>query len=956
MNITIDLQGMQTPDARNRGIGRYSSSLLLHFLKVAEPHSITLLYNRNFGVQEWDKMEKEFSNFTNVRLHGWSPLPNTAFVLGDQLARQNSKKLYARVVECLKTDVLLVLAPFTGFSNESVYSTEGDYHSVAIFYDAIPYIFSSQYLTDKNVLKWYTDTVELLKSFQGIAAISESSLKDLVNHLGIYPPHQVVLNCGIDSKFRIDKLKIESKKPYLLSVLGEDPRKNKDGLLRAYKILREDYDLKLDLRIVYKQSEYEKIANVQILSKMGLTGSVQFTDYIDDLELSRMYKECALFVFPSLYEGLGLPLLEAISQGAIAVTGNNSSLNEIITEPELLFDSSDPNDIAKTIDSILKNVSQVSIKKKVKERIDMKYQWHTAAADLMEICESVHSSRSREAKEYQSGAIAWIAPGPGVESGISDYSYEMVEALSTKIRIDWYCEDLDLAKHVGKDLISMGINFLPLSSERLSQSHYDAVIYNFGNSEFHLKELSLFKTIPGIVILHDFYLSGLYWSQYATELDLEGFRQKAKEISGENEKFLSSNYPPHSIIADHTLNEEVVELSTAIIVHSKAAEDMFSKRYHVNTSENQVVFSSLEHLRSLNIEVIERRKSRSKVTLGQLKVGVFGIVSESKFCNEILSAWIEFNSANIGKLYFIGEFHKSFKDKVKELNLSKSVVLVGRVTRSEYLNYLAEVDIAVQLRKIWKGETSGAVLDTLACGIPTITNDIGSFSEIPNSVVIKLDVEPTENEIKNALNELYSNSQRREELSLKAIEYIREYHNPQKSSDKLLDFIRGNHRRHELKSKILSDTTRRPIGNQKITENFELHQLVSLTEQIFVRRTLLIDLDLFRQAGLDRREILTQTESLLKILSREYPISIRFIDSGILTGQIFEVHETNSWSDNLSNFAGVRKIDINYSDLLVTHRLLEVLCKQTIIDKFTVSSGNIARIIDEILLTSKTIN
>lgn len=956
MNITIDLQGMQTPDARNRGIGRYSSSLVLNFLKIAESHSITLLYNRNFACQDWLIFANQISNYTNVRMHGWSPFPNTSYLSGDQSARHNSAELYVNVIELLETDVLLVLSPFTGFSCDSIYSTEGNYHSIAIFYDAIPKIFSKQYLADENVLKWYTETVEVLRSFNGIAAISESSLHDMKEYLNILSSQNVVLNCGIDSRFTINNSESECKKPYLLSVLGEDPRKNKIGLLKAFKMLKDEYGLNLDLKIVYKQSEYEKIANVQILSKMGLTENVEFTDYVDDLKLARMYGECSLFVFPSLYEGLGLPLLEAISSGALVVTGDNSSLKEIITEPELLFDSEDPKDIAKTIYSILKNEFAELIKKIVKERIVAKYQWQSAANDLLKFCNLINAGEKRIVDDSLFSTIAWVAPGPGEASGISDYSYEMVKVLSEVSKVDWFCENLDLANREGQDLIKAGVRYCPLDSKKLSEQNYDVIIYNFGNSKFHLQELSVFKANPGIVILHDFYLSGLYWSQYSGKLELENFQKQAKEISGENVKFLRDHYPPHSLIADHTLNEEIVELATAIVVHSEAAKEMVLSRYHLNKTKNKESLLSLEHLRSLNYEVIHLRETKKKVDSKYFLVGVFGIVSETKYFNEILLAWMDFNSSSLGKLYFIGDYDESLKVKINEHNLAKSVVLVGRVNRTEYNQYLAKVDVAVQLRKVWKGETSGAVLDTIASGIPTITNDIGSFSEITNSVVVKLPAIPTVTEITNALKDLYSNNQKRSELAANSIQYILERHNPQHKAEKLFEFIKNNGRQKKYIYAPGSISHPNLVGISEDEKKEELHHLFNLTKNTFIRKNLLIDLDLFRRAGITRNEIAVAQERILRSLDTDGLLAIRYIDSGIMPGLIAEVHDVEAWNLNSSIYAGVRQIVVNFSDLLITHKELEVLCKQIVIDEFVIQSGNLQTIIDKILSIRKTVN
>ena len=124
---------------------------------------------------------------------------------------------------------------------------------------------------------------------------------------------------------------------------GMDHRKNTSGLLDAYAGLPEDVRERFALVVVGRLGVDDPFGSFrEHAESLGISDRLVLTGHISDEELILLYQASSLFVFPSLYEGFGLPVVEALACGAPAIVGRNSSLVELVDEEEALFDSADP--------------------------------------------------------------------------------------------------------------------------------------------------------------------------------------------------------------------------------------------------------------------------------------------------------------------------------------------------------------------------------------------------------------------------------------------------------------------------------------------------------------------------------------------------------------------------------------------------------------------------------------
>ena len=147
----------------------------------------------------------------------------------------------------------------------------------------------------------------------------------------------------------LEKFNLENNK-FILSVSTLEPRKNYLRLIKAFaQSKRQDEKLVI---VGKKGWGYQEV--FELVKKMNLKGAVIFLDYVKDKELLALYNTCKFFVMPSLYEGFGLPPLEAMACGAPVIVSNRSSLPEVVGEAALLVDPYSVEDLQEKINILLR--------------------------------------------------------------------------------------------------------------------------------------------------------------------------------------------------------------------------------------------------------------------------------------------------------------------------------------------------------------------------------------------------------------------------------------------------------------------------------------------------------------------------------------------------------------------------------------------------------------------------
>jgi glycosyltransferase involved in cell wall biosynthesis len=198
------------------------------------------------------------------------------------------------------------------------------------------------------------------RSADAIIAVSESTRADSIRLLGIPGEKIIATPLGVDPAFRpirdlesLDVVRQRYNLPdrFILYVGLVEPRKNLSGLIRAYRSALEG-GIAHRLVVVGRFGwSYQQVLDE--IEALGLQERVQFTGYIPQADLPIVYNLASLFVYPTLYEGFGLPALEAMACGTPVVTSNVASLPEIIGEAGVLIPPGDQQALSQALQDVL---------------------------------------------------------------------------------------------------------------------------------------------------------------------------------------------------------------------------------------------------------------------------------------------------------------------------------------------------------------------------------------------------------------------------------------------------------------------------------------------------------------------------------------------------------------------------------------------------------------------------
>ena len=263
-------------------------------------------------------------------------------------------------------------------------------------HDIIP-LRMPQTVSDRYLRIFNEEMPKILDNCDGIITVSEFSKLDIaeefnfpkekifVTHLAaedIYRP----IDRAYCKKFIKDNYKIADN--FILYVGGYSPRKNIIGILEAFSLLKDN--LKEDLKIVItgkKGISYEIYKNKAI--ELGISNSVIFTDFIPLNDLPIFYNACEFLVYPSFYEGFGLPPLEAMACGVPVIASNVTSLPEVCRNSAILID---PNDIDELCYSMERVLTDSFLKLTMIERglsTSNNYSWKNTALNTIKAYESI---------------------------------------------------------------------------------------------------------------------------------------------------------------------------------------------------------------------------------------------------------------------------------------------------------------------------------------------------------------------------------------------------------------------------------------------------------------------------------------------------------------------------------------------------------------------------------------
>lgn len=247
----------------------------------------------------------------------------------------------------------------------------------------------------QNFTFWYRNYSRLFlpmlaKKAKVILTVSENSKRDIVKQLKIPPEKVVVTYLAASDDFKtVSVRELERVKKcynldsFILTVGSLEPRKNIPRLLQAYaSLLKKGFQHTL-VHVGPKGWLYDEIYSE--VERLSLNEKVRFLGRIPLPDLVSLYNAATLFVYPSLYEGFGLPVLEAMACGCPVITSNISSLPEVAGDAGILVDPSDVSQIADSIESVCEDKQKAGLLKNAGIKRAKEFSWKRCAKETLDV-------------------------------------------------------------------------------------------------------------------------------------------------------------------------------------------------------------------------------------------------------------------------------------------------------------------------------------------------------------------------------------------------------------------------------------------------------------------------------------------------------------------------------------------------------------------------------------------
>lgn len=370
--MTIGIDGNEANVQNKVGIGEYAYELLLEFYKLAASRKGLKfsIYLKDLPLADMPKA----SDFWEYKIVG-------------------PKKFWTRVG--------LPLALFSKSEKPDVFFSPTHYGPrfspmpTAISIMDLSFLHFPSLFIKKDLYQLTNWTRESAKKAKKIFTISNFSRDDIIKSYEVVKNKVVVTHLGIKPDLGTKILNMDAfdkkygiKNKYILFVGTLQPRKNIIKLIEAFSKLK---DKDINLVIVGKKGwMYEDI--IDSPTKYGVSDRTKFLDFVSNEDLPSFYKNALCFVLPSLYEGFGLPLLEAMKYGCPVLASNVSSLPEVGGDAAIYFDPQNADDIAEKLEKVVSDdkLRQDMVKKGYNQI--KKFSWEKTAKETLKVLEEMSKS------------------------------------------------------------------------------------------------------------------------------------------------------------------------------------------------------------------------------------------------------------------------------------------------------------------------------------------------------------------------------------------------------------------------------------------------------------------------------------------------------------------------------------------------------------------------------------
>jgi glycosyltransferase involved in cell wall biosynthesis len=772
MRIAIDAQPLYT-HSRLHGIGRYVSNLI-RTLPLADPSNEYFAVGiRNSGLPEPDipdtvEMVEIDIGLCSPKVEFFDTEHNPLFEERlHQVVRRERIDLY-HATSPLSFDTILPETPPCRFITTAP--------------DIIPYILGYIHRWPPAIVASYFRRINLVKRYaEKIITFSNCTKNDLIRQLDIPSEKISVANLAVDPHLtsQAQELRAGDKGNHILYVGNYDGRKNIESLILAYGKLPSDLQKSFSL-VIDCEADLPIRKRLEDLAAGVISGNVILVSPKTDFELADLYKNASLLVFPSLYEGFGLPPLEAMAQGIPVVASNASSIPEVVGDAAVLFDPKSVDEMAEKIRLVL---TDGALREKLVEagrsRVNQ-FSWLKCARETSAVYKSC---LAREGVSMPR-KIAFLSPLNPQASGISDYSEELLEYLKSFFEIDVYVDGFEPANpHIRGSFTVRDISEL---EQHIAE--YGTCVYNMSNNaEYHMSIYREMNRYPGITILHEYSCHPAFYHAYLVQSRNEAAYLEEMALSYgaegvvEARRVISEGSPN---LWNYPLNGKVLLFSKGVIMHVPIiAHNLQKKTITPILGIPHGVKAKGRGIRELREKKLELRSTHG-IPHETFVVSTMGFLSQLRRLDVCLKAFSRLREELgdcqylIAGHFFDAGLREQLEILISSLGIESHVILhefEEHVTIDKFEEWMQLCDVLVNLRYPSPGAPSGTLARALALAKPVIASNIEDFAHYPNDCVWKVEPDETEQTLLfRYLLRLARDKQLREKMEENALAYAKQ--------------------------------------------------------------------------------------------------------------------------------------------------------------------------------------
>jgi glycosyltransferase involved in cell wall biosynthesis len=726
IQLAVDLQALQTDGYADRGIGRYVSALSAALSRIGRLSAGLLAPELPPPLG----LPPELATAGLVRWDGISSLRALIAEGGPIAHHVPAPFLHSGPLDPSG----LVLGPH--WENLGL-------PRVVTVHDLIPLRAPHRYLPTKAHLDRYRARAMWAGAADLVLADSAYTRSEVVELLGCDPGRVVNIGCGVSPFFTpIDGTDAEhfrwflpelEDRPFVMTVSGNDVRKGTERLIAAVgQLVQAGFDLRL--LVVGELTAEWRARLAAAATTAGMTGRVVLAGAVGDELLRACYRRAAVTVMPSLAEGFGLPVLESAACGTPALASATTALAEAAATPLATFDPEDTKAVFRAIAELLGDGTRRAEVLEAQRDLAARSTWDAVASMAAEAIDRMGEriAPSAWAPPLPPTRLALVGPLPPAGGGIGVYNDRVLRALPGDVNVD------AVSPLLTSPPLPRGVGHFPIDAFGVDArpSSYDAVVYTLGNSEGHLSTVESALRYPGWIWLHEVRLPAIA----VTALEKLDDAAYATSLSWLLERSYPGRAPQHAALRAGRSVRDLVTAGVGLLPLLAERCRGFLVNSEVARRLVLLDLAPLAHHPPIHVlpPACPPVGTADRSPAGEEPVVVaFGIVSMAKRPDLLVDA-----AALAGcRLTFVGPcppfLMHVIGDRARARGNSDKVEVTGAVDDAQWRHWLDRATVAVQLREGTSGESSAAVLEALARGVPVVTN-LATAAEYPEGTVALL--------------------------------------------------------------------------------------------------------------------------------------------------------------------------------------------------------------------------